>query len=244
MTIHPDPTKTLVFVGDKYGQLGIWDALATPDEPTEEDYLPEGKRWRVQVHSKNSLSCMKVDPSDGRKLYTSSYDCTIRCLDLESQTSVEVYSIRDSDYLISNFDMPRDGHEIWATDKRGGLSHCDLREGGSRRRYEVGEGKKLGGVSVNPAHPWLVCTAGNDQHVRIWDVRHLSKLEPSSPDDSLLDPDEVVKPEAGEPIVETWPTDNLSNEDVSAYATTKAGKGLVQGTYQHKKSCSSAVWDP
>ena len=49
MTVHPDPTKTLVFVGDKYGQLGIWDALATPDEPTDEDYLPEGKRWRVQV---------------------------------------------------------------------------------------------------------------------------------------------------------------------------------------------------
>ena len=228
-----------------------------------------------QVHGKNSLSCMKVSPSDGRKLYTSSYDCTIRCLDLENQQSNEVFSIRDSDYLISNFDTTPDGHEvrnpvshprvsrarckscadrlslslsaasqIWATDKRGGLSHCDLREGGSRRRYEVGEGKKLGGVSVNPAQPWLVCTAGNDQHVRIWDVRHLSKIEPSSQDNYLSDPEDDVKLEPGEPIVETWPTTNLTSEDVSDYTATKAGKGLVQGNFQHGKSCSSAVWDP
>lgn len=55
---------------------------------------------------------MKVDPSDGKKLYTSSYDCTIRALDLENQQSVEVFSIRDSDYLISNFDMPLEGNEV------------------------------------------------------------------------------------------------------------------------------------
>lgn len=55
---------------------------------------------------------MKVDPSDGKKLYTSSYDCTIRALDLESQRSEEVFSIRDSDFLISNFDMPLEGNEV------------------------------------------------------------------------------------------------------------------------------------
>ncbi|KAL7415987.1 WD40-repeat-containing domain protein [Mrakia frigida] len=256
MTVHPEKTKTLVFVGDKYGQLGIWDALAPPDEtPDDSDaaaskYLAEGKHWKIQVHGKSSLSCMKVDPSDGKKLYTSSYDCTIRALDLENQQSVEVFSIRDSDYLISNFDMPLEGNEIWATDKKGGLSHCDLREGGSgRRRYEVGEGKKLGGVSVNPAHPWLVCTAGNDQHVRIWDVRHLSKINPTSSASipAAEEPLAAAEGEAAvaeEEIVETWPTANILGEQIKAYAATEKGKGLVQGVWRHGKSCSSAVWDP
>lgn len=111
MVVHPDRTKTLVFVGDKYGQLGIWDALATPDEENE-DEIAAGKHWRVQIHGKNSLSCQKIDPSNGKKLYTSSYDCSVRALDLESQRSVEVFSIRDADFLISNFDMPREGNEV------------------------------------------------------------------------------------------------------------------------------------
>ena len=216
--------------------------------------------------------------------------------------------------------------QIWATDKRGGLSHCDLREGGlGRRRYEVGEGKKLGGVSVNrqsllylsspllpflslsllsssrvgstfqqpslraqvtqsaalgpsfqpklpilispppglslpfpfppAAHPWLVCTAGNDQHVRIWDVRHLAKINPHSSSSNFIPAaDDDVKPEPSadgeapgeeeEQIVETWPTVNVTGEEIKAYSATKAGKGLVQGVWRHGKSCSSAVWDP
>ena len=63
-------------------------------------------------------------------------------------------------------------------------------------------------------------------------------------EDPLSDPEEDVKPDLDESIVKTWPTDNVTNDDVSAYAATKPGKGLVQGKFQHGKSCSSAVWDP
>lgn len=65
MVVHPEPTKNLVLVGDKYGQLGIWDALGPSfsEEDTEED--TGGRVWRIQAHAKNSISCMKVDPIAG-----------------------------------------------------------------------------------------------------------------------------------------------------------------------------------
>lgn len=99
---------------------------------------------------------------------------SVRCLDIETQASREVFSIRNEDFLINQIDIPLEGNEVrldlhdsqeegrwltrrprlaaqlWAVDKNGGLSHVDLREGGSvRRRWVVGEGKKLGGVSIN-----------------------------------------------------------------------------------------------
>lgn len=83
MLVHPDPTKNLVLVGDKYGQLGIWDAPTgeaadakvetKPDvkkeegeEAQEED--EDGRVWRMQAHAKNSISCMKVDPVNGQSV--------------------------------------------------------------------------------------------------------------------------------------------------------------------------------
>ncbi|KAH0826908.1 WD40 repeat-like protein [Lanmaoa asiatica] len=34
---HPEPTKDLIFIGDKHGQLGIWDARAPAEEVADED---------------------------------------------------------------------------------------------------------------------------------------------------------------------------------------------------------------
>ncbi|CDZ97239.1 WD40 protein [Phaffia rhodozyma] len=207
MVVHPEPTKTLVFVGDKFGQLGIWDALAdgktenardevdvAEDEENETD--GQGKHWRLQLHGTNSLSCMKISPSDSTKLYTSSYDASIRVLDLRTQSSLELFSHQNEDRLITHFDLPLSGQEIWSTDRHGGLSHCDLREDhrSVKRRWDIGSGKKIGGVSVNPLQPHLVCTASNDQTVRIWDTRHLFRIQPDASSSPSPPPSPVRAP--------------------------------------------------
>lgn len=85
MLVHPDPRKNLVLVGDKYGQLGIWDVPTgeaadvkeeaeekKPDVKKEEGEEAEeeedGRVWRMQAHAKNSISCMKVDPANGQSV--------------------------------------------------------------------------------------------------------------------------------------------------------------------------------
>jgi len=62
---------------DKYGQLGIWDARARPDEEDDDgDIALEnregGKYWRLQLHwpanAKSSISNIKVDPIDSHNV--------------------------------------------------------------------------------------------------------------------------------------------------------------------------------
>lgn len=96
--------------------------------------------------------------------------------------------------------------------------------------------------------PHLLVTAGNDQHLRIWDTRHFSRLNPRStevmtpppsPKKVKGDPDEDNKPR-----LNTYPTSNIGNEKVSSYQTSPKGRGLLRAAYQHGKSCSAAYWDP
>ncbi|RSH91624.1 hypothetical protein EHS25_008993 [Saitozyma podzolica] len=167
MVVHPEKSKTVVLVGDKYGGLGIWDALGPAAEQVkdeddtsgikEEDQdESEGRVWRVQAHARNSITAMKVDPVNGSGLFSSSYDCSLRHLDFSTLISSELFAFTDEDMLVTHFDLVPSGQEAWIADKNGGISHCDFREGkGSRRRWvvqEEGRAAKLGGMSVNRAY--------------------------------------------------------------------------------------------
>lgn len=84
MVIHPDPQKTLVFAGDKTGQLGIWDALAESETVKDEDGEEvlqsdvSGKSWKLQIHGLQSVSCMKVAPNNGKKVKLMKFEQIIR----------------------------------------------------------------------------------------------------------------------------------------------------------------------
>lgn len=90
--------------------------------------------------------------------------------------------------------------------------------------------------------PHLICTAGNDQHVRVWDVRHFSKLNPLGAE--KLSPPAPPEGEDVKPRIDTYPTSSVENERVQKYLQTPKGKGLQRAAYQHGKSCSAAYWDP
>ena len=113
--------------------------------------------------------------------------------------------------------------------------------------------------------PHLIVTAGNDQHVRIWDTRHLSHLNPKATDiltppptavpndvngtnESHLANGEGGDPTAGQPDtaahINTQPTSSIPYDKVGSYMNTNKGKGLLRANYQHGKSCSAAYWDP
>ncbi|KAJ9109187.1 hypothetical protein QFC21_000516 [Naganishia friedmannii] len=191
LTVHPDPTRVLVFSGDKRGIVGVWDANARDhDGDADDDDEGEaqddkrgrlsvkrededagdgeaivkdwtrgsGKVWRMQVHQRSAISCLKVDPTRGDTLFTSAYDCSIRALSLTNGISTSIYALPDPDALINHFDISPSGHEIWAVDSLGGLSHVDMREDNgngkawARRRWVISaqsRNTKIGGVSIN-----------------------------------------------------------------------------------------------
>ncbi|KAJ9125529.1 hypothetical protein QFC22_000490 [Naganishia vaughanmartiniae] len=227
LTVHPDPTRVLVFSGDKRGVVGVWDANARDDNEGGDDDEAQnekeghlgvkrededskvgnrivkdwtrgsGKVWRMQVHQRSAISCLKVDPTRGDtvsftscaidangvltiatsqhyQLFTSAYDCSIRALSLSNGVSTSIYALPDPDALINHFDISPSGQEIWAVDSLGGLSHIDMREENgkawARRRWVISaqsRNTKIGGVGINPS---------NDRTMRIWDTRHLHSI--------------------------------------------------------------------
>lgn len=89
----------------------------------------------------------------------------------------------------------------------------------------------------------LLVTAGNDQHLRIWDTRHFSHLNPRSTE--VHSPPPTTKNEDGKPPrIDTYPSSTIESEKVNNYRSSSKGKGLQRASYQHGKSCSSAYWDP
>lgn len=97
--------------------------------------------------------------------------------------------------------------------------------------------------------PHLIVTAGNDQHVRIWDTRHLLSISPRATDNLTPPPPAppVAKDGAEEkpsPRIETWPSSSIPYDRVAHHMESKKGHGLLRASYQHGKSCSAAYWDP
>ncbi|KAI0306439.1 WD40 repeat-like protein [Multifurca ochricompacta] len=223
---HPEPTKDLIFFGDKHGQLGIWDARAPADETEEDDVDRDqreaGKYWRLQVHwpatAQSSISCIKVDPIDAHGVYTSAYDSTVRSLSFTSGISREVFAMEK--VLITSMDLPPASHEMWLSDAEGWVTHLDLREDKTRRRaYQVSD-QKIGCVSVNPTNPAFILTASNNRALKIWDVRKLRKLP------------------APQGVLE------LELEDVEKIKESKEGTAILRGEWKHDRSVTSAYWDP
>ncbi|KAF8798064.1 WD40 repeat-like protein [Phlegmacium glaucopus] len=240
---HPEVSKDLIFFGDKHGQLGIWDARAPPDEAGDDDsdIAPEnregGKYWRLQLHwpasPKSSISNIKLDPIDAHNVYTSSYDCTVRSLSFVSGTSKEVYATED--VLITSIDLPPSGQEMWIADGAGGVTHLDLREDKSVTRRYLFSNAKIGSVSVNPTRPIFLLTASNSRFIKVWDVRKLNKISPSplAGSDSTENEDSNIRR-----------TLDFDLDVVENFVESAKGKGTLRGEYEHKKSASSAFWDP
>ncbi|KAH9901093.1 WD40 repeat-like protein [Cubamyces lactineus] len=251
---HPEPTKDLIFFGDKHGQLGIWDARAPVEEVADEDgdVAPDpdaegGKYWRLQMHwpatSKSSISSIKFDPIDAFSVFTSAYDCSIRNLSLTSGMSTEVYAT--DGVLLTSIDLPPHGHEMWISDALGGVTHMDLRAHRSHaKRYELST-QKIGSVSVNPTRPYFLVTASNSRELKIWDTRMLETLSsrslrsaPNSPS-----PSSRASSKAKDNSVMTLPNE-VDSEIIEKLLATKKGQSTVRAGWIHGKSVSSAYWDP
>ncbi|EFP82586.1 uncharacterized protein PGTG_08782 [Puccinia graminis f. sp. tritici CRL 75-36-700-3] len=228
MNFHPDPSKSLLFMGEKLGGVGIWDALgeqpavksedvededhvsttstntadvsskpsvspAKPVKQEEEDddeedrpEFVEGVSYFIQAHARYSaVSAIQAHPSNPHLVCTSSYDRTIRELNFESQQSTEVIDGQalnpDEDTLFSAFEFANQGREIWASDNAGGLVHRDLRQPKTTARRWTVSKKKVGCLSLCPnSADRLAVTAGLNREMRLWDLRALSGLSPSS----------------------------------------------------------------
>lgn len=190
MLFHPTQEKDLIFTGDQEGMVGVWDALASSSNEQEEPTsTSSGTSYSLQVHGRCPIACLRMDPVNQQKLYSASYDGTVRELDLAKCLSTEVWA-SPTDISLGEFDILTPlsyaaqattipspllcETNLWLSDHRGGLIHVDKRSNVSSR-WQVSEAK-IGGMSVNPDAYYCIATASNDRHIRLFDTRMLKSL--------------------------------------------------------------------
>nr|KAG5694010.1 hypothetical protein BaRGS_002464 [Batillaria attramentaria] len=163
VALHPSSTKVLAMAGDKWGRLGFWD-IESKDQETVTVYRP---------HSR-PIGHIYVPPSDPHKVYTCSYDSTLRRGDFERGVFDELYSVpEEEDDLFRNFDFLSPSTLLLAQ-FRGDVSVIDVRSPSNKadQSYNVCD-KYLRTVSSHPVNKNFFLTAGTNMQVSVWDIRKL-----------------------------------------------------------------------
>ncbi|KAF2088659.1 WD repeat-containing protein [Saccharata proteae CBS 121410] len=179
---HPTQDKALIFAGDKLGNLGLFDGSQTVPEVKQEDDEDEEDEAEPAVttfklHTR-TISAFQFSPTEENSLYSASYDSSIRKLDLNKGTAVEVYAPTDKseDAPISGVDVATP-NMIYFTTLEGAFGIHDVRapsdNTGGTQILQLSE-KKIGGFTMNPIYPHLVATASLDRMMKIWDLRKIS----------------------------------------------------------------------
>ncbi|PHH92497.1 hypothetical protein CDD83_7134 [Cordyceps sp. RAO-2017] len=172
---HPTPEKPIVFAGDKEGAMGVFDGSQTAPEVDDDDTdHPAPVISAFKTHAR-TITSFVFSPVDANAVYTSSYDSSIRKMDLDKGVSVQVWApADDSDELpLSAMDMAQtDPNVLYFSTLDGGLGRCDVRAPGSEEVWALSE-QKIGGFCLHPLHPHLVATASLDRTIKIWDLRKI-----------------------------------------------------------------------
>ncbi|KAL9120275.1 MAG: hypothetical protein Q9187_003172 [Circinaria calcarea] len=187
---HPTQEKPLIFAGDKLGNLGIFDASQTsapsrspspikPEEADIDSYLdsnvPAPAITSFHLHTR-TISSFQFSPNNASHLYTSSYDSSLRLLDLSASTSTEIYGPDDpsADEALSGVEIdPVSPHVLYFSRLDGFLGRTDTRSPKPPDLFQLSE-KKIGGFSLHPQYPHFLATASLDRYMRVWDLRKIA----------------------------------------------------------------------
>ncbi|KAF5025146.1 hypothetical protein F66182_2786 [Fusarium sp. NRRL 66182] len=173
---HPIETKPLVFAGDKEGNMGVFDASQTsPEVDDEDEAVPDPVISAFKTHSR-TITSFVFSQHESNAVFTSSYDSSIRKLDLNKETSVQLWAPSDVDeeLPLSALDMAdSDPNLFFFSTLDGGVGRCDIRTPGDTEIWTLSE-QKIGGFSLHPLQPHLLATASLDRTLKVWDLRKIS----------------------------------------------------------------------
>ncbi|KAH7935939.1 hypothetical protein HPB52_015241 [Rhipicephalus sanguineus] len=153
MAVHPSLTATLVFAGDKLGNFGF--LKVGTGENVVETYTPHD----------SGLMCLRIRPEEPQKIYSASYDDTLRCADIERGIFDEV-----------NNNLPRWAYFSSGVHVQAVVVHYlpVLKKTGIYQLHN----RKVRTINAHPTNSWWFLTGSTDTMVKLWDSRMMSKRSP------------------------------------------------------------------
>jgi hypothetical protein len=173
--VHPNRDKLVVLAGDKEGYVGLWDVNNLTDET--------GGVLNYRTHSTNvtRFHCCK---SDGSKIYSASYDGTIRCLDTNANAFVMSFDASDNTESCYTSDCFFASHHHGSDDTAfigksdGIIAFADFRASSTSYQWQfAAQLSKVNSIQEHPSNPNLVVTAGSSKAgcIRVHDIRKAGK---------------------------------------------------------------------
>ncbi|XP_071451886.1 WD repeat-containing protein 76-like [Hetaerina americana] len=180
LAVHPSKDKLVIAAGGKKGSLGLWivnPALSADGKLVKSAESTESATglYRFEPHS-GQINCTSFCAYHADRLYTSSYDGTVRCLNFEKLVFDEVLS------------SPKDIHSNWFQ------WHCQLSSNvllisqGTGDVYVVDDrtnseheailrcySRSCRTVSIHPLHPMYLATSSSLGYVSVWDLRKFGR---------------------------------------------------------------------
>jgi WD40 repeat protein len=175
---HPTEDKPVIFAGDKEGNMGIFDGSQErpADDDEDEDANPIDPVISAFKTHARTITGFVFPMNDTNAVYTSSYDSSIRKMDLEKGTSVQIWEPQDhdEDLPLSALDMPPDDpNMLYFSTLDGSCGRYDIRDPKSTDLWRLSD-HKIGGFSLHPLQPHLLATASLDRTLKIWDCRKIT----------------------------------------------------------------------
>ncbi|GFS05873.1 WD repeat-containing protein 76-like [Elysia marginata] len=167
---HPARSPLIAIAGDKWGAVGLWNVFSEDEDQLVTAFKPHTR----------PVSCLKVPSAAQHKLYSCSYDATLRCGDFEKGIFNEVFSVpEEHDDLFRNFCFYDDFRTMLVSHFSGNVSLVDVRtpKTTAEQVFKVSH-KSLRTVSNNPLHPDHFITAGTDTNICLWDMRKMNQKSP------------------------------------------------------------------
>lgn len=165
--------------------MGVFDASQSVPEVDDDDETPDTPDPVISAFKTHSrtITSFVFSQHEPNAVYTSSYDSSIRKLDLEKESSVQIFAPEDDDELpISALDMAdSEPNLLFFSTLDGGVGRYDMRTSDNAEIWTLSE-QKIGGFSLHPLQPHLLATASLDRTLKIWDLRKVSeKGDPRHP---------------------------------------------------------------
>ncbi|EGX96503.1 WD repeat containing protein [Cordyceps militaris CM01] len=177
MGFHPIEDKPIIFAGDKEGAMGVFDGSQIAPEVDDDEDADVGDPVisAFKTHAR-TITSFVFSHTDANAVFSSSYDSSIRKMDLEKGISTQIFAPQDPDE-----DMPLSALDVAASEPNmlyfstldGSVGRYDIRAPRSEEIWTLSE-QKIGGFSLHPLQPHLLATASLDRTVKIWDLRKVT----------------------------------------------------------------------
>lgn len=166
LVLHPHTSsdRVLAIAGDKQGEVAFAWTPCFPENSQQDIFT-------FKIH-KRPVTGLELAANAPQWMFTSSYEGSIRRMDLKSLVCDELYG-QDND-LITTLTVDGSGHLVYFANTEGEMSLIDTRAANKPVvRYAPLSERKISGIQLNPLDSNFIAMSSLARNVAIFDVRNL-----------------------------------------------------------------------